>query len=237
MRAVPSRRASRADTRLTKKIQACAPLPERETSSATGTPSASQEPAKARASSRHSASSKSTARKWQVSSVRSGYTPTVCRPARWSKTVWPVTGISARCSQSPHSTRGFSQMPARHSFAHAGEQPDLPVLLSQRIGYTSSRPRNRLAKSFTFSSVPSRACRSVVVAGSGGCHAMPWSASNSRSRRFSANSRFSSSRSSPVITHLASAAGSGCCGTDLQPASWRIARMSCRSPTRRTTSR
>lgn len=53
--------------------------------------------------------------------IVAGADVTACRPARWSKTVWPVTGINARCAQSPHLIRGFSQMPARHSFAHAGE--------------------------------------------------------------------------------------------------------------------
>ena len=72
MRALPRRRASRAGTRSAKKIQACAPSPEREISSATGTPNSSQDWAKARASARQSASSKSTARKWQVSSSSKG---------------------------------------------------------------------------------------------------------------------------------------------------------------------
>ena len=38
--------------------------------------------------------------------------------------------------------RGFSQTPRTHSLAQAGVYPDLPVLrLSNRRGYTSSRPR------------------------------------------------------------------------------------------------
>jgi len=63
MIAVPKRRASRAETRLAKNTHACAPLPDREISSAAGTPSSSQDRMNARASSRQSASSKSTARK------------------------------------------------------------------------------------------------------------------------------------------------------------------------------
>ncbi len=63
MIAVPRRRASRAGSRLAKNIYACAPSPEREISSAIGTPSSTQDCMNARASSRHSASSKSTASK------------------------------------------------------------------------------------------------------------------------------------------------------------------------------
>ena len=60
---VPRRRASRAETRPAKNTHACAPFPEREISSATGTPSSSEDFRNASASYRHSASSKSTARK------------------------------------------------------------------------------------------------------------------------------------------------------------------------------
>jgi threonine dehydratase len=58
-------------------------------------------------------------------------------------------------------------------------------------------------------SVPRRGLRSVFGVMSRGCPVMPRSVSNARSLRFSAYSRFTSSRSSPVIGHLASAAGSG----------------------------
>jgi len=45
------------------------------------------------------------------------------------------SGSSNRWLQSAHLIRGFWQMPARHSFAQAGEYPALPVvLLSQRTG-------------------------------------------------------------------------------------------------------
>ena len=53
-------------------------------SMAAGTPRSRHDCRKAFASSRQSASSKSTATKWQVSSDKRGYTPIVCSPARWS---------------------------------------------------------------------------------------------------------------------------------------------------------
>ena len=51
-----------------------------------------------------------------------------------------------------HLIRGFSHRPLTHSFAQAGWYPDLPVRrLSNRRGYTSSRPRKSERKSAIFS--------------------------------------------------------------------------------------
>jgi hypothetical protein len=61
--AVPKRLASRAGIAVVKKIHACEPLPDRDISSAKGTSNSRQDSPKALASSRHSALSKSTARK------------------------------------------------------------------------------------------------------------------------------------------------------------------------------
>src|SRR3989339_1955018 len=72
MMAVPRARASRAGTEQEKNIQICAPLPDLEISKATGTPRSRHDWRKASASDFQSASSKSTARKLQVSSVSSG---------------------------------------------------------------------------------------------------------------------------------------------------------------------
>jgi hypothetical protein len=48
--------------------------------------------------------------------------------------------------------RGLSHRPLTHSFAQAGWYPDLPVRrLSNRRGYTSSRPRKGERKSAIFS--------------------------------------------------------------------------------------
>src|SRR3990172_4486412 len=59
-----------------------------------------------------------------------------------------VTGRNRRLGHSAHLIRGFSQMPRTHSFAQAGAYPDLPVFrLSNRRGYTSSRPRKSDRKS------------------------------------------------------------------------------------------
>ena len=53
-----------------------------------------------------------------------------------------VTGRNRRLGHSAHLMRGFSHTPRTHSLAQAGAYPDLPVLrLSNRRGYTSSRPR------------------------------------------------------------------------------------------------
>jgi hypothetical protein len=53
-----------------------------------------------------------------------------------------VTGRNRRLGHSAHLMRGFSQTPRTHSLAQAGAYPDRPVLrLSNRRGYTSSRPR------------------------------------------------------------------------------------------------
>src|SRR6185436_17299173 len=102
--------------------------------------------------------SKSTARKKHVSSSSSGYTPatngcpSASFPDRCHRTTSSVTGRNLRLGQSAHLTRGFSQTPLTHSFAHAGAYPDLPVfLLSNRRGYTSARPRKSDRKRPIFS--------------------------------------------------------------------------------------
>ena len=84
------------------------------------------------------------------------------------------TCISERLLQSAHLIRGFSQMLGRHSLAHAGAYPDLPlVALSQRTGWTSVRPRNRRRNSATFSAVErvddSGGGGADGVAGAGSC--------------------------------------------------------------------
>src|SRR3972149_239052 len=64
---------------------------------------------------------------------------------------WSVTGRKAWLGHSPHFTRGFSQTPRTHSFAHAGAYPlRRVVVLVQSLGYRSPRPRKIWRKSATF---------------------------------------------------------------------------------------
>src|SRR5436190_22416483 len=65
---------------------------------------------------------------------------------------WSLKGRKAWFVQSPHLILGSSQTPGTNLLAHAGAYPGLPVLLlSKRVGKTSSRPRKRDRKRFTFS--------------------------------------------------------------------------------------
>ena len=92
--------------------------------------------------------------------------------------------------QSAHLIRGFSQTPARHSFAQAGAYPDFPVvLLSQRVGYASKRPRNSRRNSATFSVVERRdgsGSGSEVAGTDGERHSMRCCSRRDISRAFSA---------------------------------------------------
>ena len=114
---------------------------------------------KAVESSSQPALSKSTAKKKHVSSRSIGYTPATKRspassePERCHRITSSVTGRNRRLGHSAHLMRGFSQMPRTHSLAQAGAYPDFPVFrLSNRRGYTSSRPRKSERKSAIFSS-------------------------------------------------------------------------------------
>ena len=73
--------------------------------------------------------------------------------------------------------------------AQAGEYPVLlVVLLSQRTGYTSARPRNRRRNSATFSPVVSREGSGSGTSIAGECgkrHSMPWDSSSEIRRAFS----------------------------------------------------
>ena len=158
-RCAPRRLANAAGSASSKNIQTWAPWPERDRSMAAWSERVRHARAKARASSRQSALSKSTARKWHVSSSSRGYTPATngspasSRPDRCQRTTSSVTGRKRRTVQSAHLTRGFSQMPRTHSCVHAGAYPDRPVVrLSKRRGYTSSRPWKSDRNSAIFSS-------------------------------------------------------------------------------------
>ena len=114
---------------------------------------------KAVESSSQSPLSKSTAKKKHVSSRSIGYTPATKRspassqPERCHRITSSVTGRKRRFGHSAHLMRGFSQMPRTHSLAQAGAYPDLPVFrLSNRRGYTSSRPRKSERNNPIFSS-------------------------------------------------------------------------------------
>jgi hypothetical protein len=127
------RRAADAGTGPPKKIQAWAPSPDRDRSSATGIPAARPASAYATASSGQVGPSKSHARSKQRSSRRSGYSPTCVRPVRCDSMMASVNGTYSRSG-----SRAFAQPPTT-----AGLQPALPVrAFSHRTACTSSRPAN-----------------------------------------------------------------------------------------------
>src|SRR5205085_11417165 len=126
-RSVPRRLASAAGTGSAKKIQACAPLPERDRSMATGTPFVRVASRNAETSFIQDFLSKSAARNQQVSSGSIGYTPTVksaalpdAFPARCERRISSPRGMIAWFGHSLHLTCGFAQTPRTHSFRHMG---------------------------------------------------------------------------------------------------------------------
>jgi hypothetical protein len=89
---VPSRRAVSAGTGAVKNIHACAPTPDRDTSSATGTCSARPALTYMSASNIASGPSKSAASQQERSLSSSGYNPTCASPFKWAASTSAVNG-------------------------------------------------------------------------------------------------------------------------------------------------
>src|SRR6516225_1379369 len=143
-RPVPSRRAVSAETGEVKNTHACAPTPDRDTSSATGTCSARAALTYISASTNASGPSKSAASHQHRSPSSSGYSPMCTSPFRCAAS---TPGVSGRKSASS------CLMPLRQPPRTAGTQPPLPVRgLSYRIAYTSVREANSAPKNATFAS-------------------------------------------------------------------------------------
>ena len=170
-RAVPNFRAKFADILFSKKNQACPPWPERDRSMAIGISKSQHVSRKVEISFCHSPSSKSIAKKQQVSSWHKGYIPAtkLPRPRKCSSITLSSKAAYDLCAHSAHFPAGFLHNPIFHSFKQTGEYPDVPFLLfSHRFAYTSSRPLNNAINSLIFSAGSDKlvivGCRSNTVA-------------------------------------------------------------------------